>query len=262
MNAADARAAIARRVLGIDGTTVAGKVYDGSTSAQASAGSLTNLVEGESLAVGTTATFDNANAGSRNANVRYALADGDNGLASNYVLADTQHQAVIDRRAITVAADDKTKRAGDVDPALTWRVTQGNLVGNDTLAGLLSRAAGETAGNYVIGAGGLSNSNYLVAAQDGTLVISNAVQPDSRREAALSTAQWLQAAVGTANSTPPNPTGDLNFVPVDSSSQGQGGNAKPAPNAGQGARSMQGPAQVLVIDGGIRLPEGVAQGGI
>ena len=262
LNAADARAAIARRVLGIDGTTVAGKVYDGSTSAQASAGSLTNLVEGESLAVGTTATFDNANAGSRNANVRYALADGDNGLASNYVLADTQHQAVIDRRAITVAADDKTKRAGDVDPALTWRVTQGNLVGNDTLAGLLSRAAGETAGNYVIGAGGLSNSNYLVAAQDGTLVISNAVQPDSRREAALSTAQWLQAAVGTANSTPPNPTGDLNFVPVDSSSQGQGGNAKPAPNAGQGARSMQGPAQVLVIDGGIRLPEGVAQGGI
>ncbi|KAG1437733.1 hypothetical protein G6F55_014050 [Rhizopus delemar] len=103
------------------------RVYDGSTAAQASAGSLTNLVEGESLGVGTTATFDSANAGNRNANVRYALADGDNGLASNYVLADTQHQAVIDRRAITVAADDKTKRAGDVDPALPWRVTQGNL---------------------------------------------------------------------------------------------------------------------------------------
>ncbi|NMK45142.1 YDG domain-containing protein [Achromobacter sp. Bel] len=262
LNAADARAAIARRVLGVDGTTVAGKVYDGSTAAQASAGSLTNLVEGESLGVGTTATFDTANAGNRNANVRYALADGDNGLASNYVLADTQHQAVIDRRAITVAADDKTKRAGDVDPALTWRVTQGNLVGNDTLAGLLNRAAGETAGNYVIGAGGLSNSNYLVAAQDGTLVISNAVQPDSRREAALSAAQWLQAAVGTANTTPPTLPGELNFVPVDSGNPGQTGNAKPVPNAGQGARSMQGPAQVLVIDGGIRLPEGVVQGGI
>ncbi|CAB3687601.1 filamentous hemagglutinin [Achromobacter marplatensis] len=262
LNAADARAAIARRVLGVEGTTVAGKVYDGSTATQASAGSLTNLVEGESLGVGTTATFDSANAGNRNANVRYALADGDNGLASNYVLADTQHQAVIDRRAITVAADDKTKRAGDVDPALTWRVTQGNLVGNDTLAGVLNRAAGETAGNYVIGAGGLSNSNYLVAAQDGTLVISNAVQPDSRREAALSTAQWLQAAVGTANTTPPTLSGELSFVPVESGNQGQGGTAKPAPNAGQGARSMQGPAQVLVIDGGIRLPEGVVQGGI
>jgi filamentous hemagglutinin family protein len=262
LNAADARAAIARRVLGVEGTTVAGKVYDGSTAAQASAGSLTNLVEGESLGVGTTATFDSANAGNRNANVRYALADGDNGLASNYVLADTQHQAVIDRRAITVAADDKTKRAGDVDPALTWRVTQGNLVGSDTLAGVLNRAAGETAGNYVIGAGGLSNSNYLVAAQDGTLVISNAVQPDSRRDAALSTAQWLQAAVGTANTTPPTLSGELSFVPVESGNQGQGGTAKPAPNAGQGARSMQGPAQVLVIDGGIRLPEGVVQGGI
>ncbi|MDH2050802.1 YDG domain-containing protein [Achromobacter marplatensis] len=262
LNAADARAAIARRVLGVEGTTVAGKVYDGSTAAQASAGSLTNLVEGESLGVGTTATFDSANAGNRNANVRYALADGDNGLASNYVLADTQHQAVIDRRAITVAADDKTKRAGDVDPALTWRVTQGNLVGSDTLAGVLNRAAGETAGNYVIGAGGLSNSNYLVAAQDGTLVISNAVQPDTRRDAALSTAQWLQAAVGTANTTPPTLSGELSFVPVESGNQGQGGTAKPAPNAGQGARSMQGPAQVLVIDGGIRLPEGVVQGGI
>ncbi|KAG1394274.1 hypothetical protein G6F59_014217 [Rhizopus arrhizus] len=43
LNAADARAAIARRVLGVEGTTVAGKVYDGSTAAQASAGSLTNL---------------------------------------------------------------------------------------------------------------------------------------------------------------------------------------------------------------------------
>ncbi|MNL73012.1 hypothetical protein D3C87_1984170 [compost metagenome] len=88
------------------------------------------------------------------------------------------------------------------------------------------------------------------------------MQPDVRRESALSSAQWLQAAVGTANSTPPSPTGDLSFVPVSSSSQGQDGNPKPARNKGQGARSMQGPAQVLVIDGGIRLPEGVVQGGI
>ena len=264
LNAADARAAIARRVLGVEGTTVAGKTYDGNAAAQASAGALTNLVAGETLGVATTATFDNANAGNRNANVRYALADSDTGLAANYVLADTQHRAVIDRRAITVVADDKTKRAGDADPALTWRITQGNLVGNDALAGVLNRAAGETAGNYLIGAGGLSNANYLIAAQDGTLTISNALQPDRRRDSAVSTAQWLQAAVGTANATPPNLSGDLSYVPVSSGGQGQGQDTstQPAPNAGQGARSMQGPAQVLVIDGGIRLPEGVVQGGI
>lgn len=255
---------IAKRVLGVDGTVVAGKTYDGSTAAQASAGALTNLVNGESLSVTTTAQFDNANAGTQNANVRYTLADGDAGLAANYVLADTQHQAVIDRRAITVAADDKTKRAGDADPALTWRVTQGNLVGNDTLAGVLSRAAGENAGNYAISANGLANSNYLVAAQDGTLVIDNAVQPDGRRQAAQSAAQWLQAAVGNANAnaTPPNLTGDLTYVPVNSNGQGQGGETQPAPNTGSGARVVQGPAQVLVIDGGIRLPEGVVAGGI
>ncbi|CAB3648632.1 YDG domain-containing protein [Achromobacter pestifer] len=262
LNAADVRAAIAQRVLGIDGTTVAGKTYDGSVAGQASAGALTNLVEGETLGVGTSTQFDSANAGNRNANVQYALADSDTGLAANYRLADTQHQAVIDRRAITVAADDKTKRAGDADPALTWRIAQGNLVGNDTLAGVLSRAAGETAGNYLIGANGLSNSNYLIATQDGTLVISNAVQPDSRRTSALSAVQWLQAAVDSTNTPPPSMSGDLSFVPVSSGTPAQDVSTPPASNAGQGARSVQGPAQVLVIDGGIRLPDGVVQGGI
>jgi hypothetical protein len=262
LNVAQARATIARRVLGIDGTVVDGKTYDGGTDAQARAGSLTNLVEGETLGVSATARYDSASAGERNATVHYALADSGTGLAGNYVLADTQHQAVIDRRAITVAADDKTKRAGEADPALTWSVTQGTLVGDDTLAGVLSRAPGETAGSYRIGAGGLGNANYRIAAVDGTLLIENAVQPDTRREAALSAAQLLRTAVGTANSTEPDLSGGLSFVPVSSGNQGQGANAQPAPNAGQGARAMQGPAQVLVIDGGIRLPEGVVQGGI
>ncbi|MGE8637078.1 MAG: beta strand repeat-containing protein, partial [Achromobacter sp.] len=276
LSVAGARANIKQRVLGIVGSTVAGKTYDGSASAQAFAGSLTNLVEGEALGVGTSAQFDNANAGSRNANVHYTLIDTGSGLAANYVLADTQHQAVIDRRAITVVAEDKAKRLGEADPALTWRIAQGNLIGNDSLAGALSRAAGESAGRYAISANGLFNSNYRIATQDGTLVVSNAVQPpdtpvvgspvppDNRRASAQSAAQWLQAAVGTANSIPPNLTSDLSYVPVNSSSQGQDqpSTTQPAPNSGQGARAMQGPAQVLVIDGGIRLPEGVVQGGI
>jgi hypothetical protein len=216
LNVAQARATIARRVLGIDGTVVDGKTYDGGTDAQARAGSLTNLVEGETLGVSATARYDSASAGERNATVHYALADSGTGLAGNYVLADTQHQAVIDRRAITVAADDKTKRAGEADPALTWSVTQGTLVGDDTLAGVLSRAPGETAGSYRIGAGGLGNANYRIAAVDGTLLIENAVQPDTRREAALSAAQLLRTAVGTANSTEPDLSGGLSFVPVSS----------------------------------------------
>jgi hypothetical protein len=276
LSVADARATIRQRVLGIVGSTVAGKTYDGSTAAQAVAGSLTNLVGGETLGVGTLAQFDSANAGSRNVNVHYALTDTGSGLAANYVLADTQHQAVIDRRAITVVAEDKTKRVGDADPALTWRIVQGNLIGNDSLAGALSRALGESAGSYAISANGLSNSNYLIAAQEGTLVVSNAVQPpdtvvvgspvppDNRRASAQSAAQWLQAAVGTANSIPPSLTGELSYVPVTSSSQGQDqpSTERPPQNAGQGARAMQGPAQVLVIDGGVRLPEGLLPGNI
>jgi hypothetical protein len=87
---------------------------------------------------------------------------------------------------------------------------------------------------------------------------------DNRRASAQSAAQWLQAAVGTANAIPPNLTGELSYVPITSSSQGQDqpSTERPPQNAGQGARAMQGPAQVLVIDGGIRLPEGLLQGNI
>ena len=52
--------------------------------------------------------------------------------------------------AITVTADAKSKQAGDPDPALTYSITSGALVGSDAFTGELARDPGETPGDYAI----------------------------------------------------------------------------------------------------------------
>ncbi|MFC3607738.1 MBG domain-containing protein, partial [Stutzerimonas tarimensis] len=161
---------ILAKVLQVVGSSVANKTYDGSTAATVNAGTLSGLVAGETLGLDATGVFDSPNAGAYTVTVQYTLSDG-GGLASNYILADTVHQATIDPRAITVTAGSLSKTYGDADPTLGWSVTAGNLVGQDTLIGTLSRASGENVGSYVIDASGLSNGNYLVTAHNGTLTI-------------------------------------------------------------------------------------------
>lgn len=65
----------------------------------------------------------------------------------------------IGKAAVTVTADPKSKTYGDADPALTYTVTGGGLVGSDTLIGKLTRAAGTDAGTYAIQQGTLTNEN-------------------------------------------------------------------------------------------------------
>ncbi|MEN5062451.1 MBG domain-containing protein, partial [Luteimonas sp. TWI1416] len=94
-----------------------------------------------------------------------ALANG------NYVVTAIDGVLTIDPRAITVTADSFAKVYGNADPTLTWSVTEGNLVGADTLAGALTREAGENVGRYTIDASALANGNYVVTAIDGVLTI-------------------------------------------------------------------------------------------
>jgi filamentous hemagglutinin family protein len=79
---------------------------------------------------------------------------------------------LITPRGITVTADNKNKVYGNADPALTWAVTDGSLVGSDTLSGSLSRAAGNNVGNYVITQSSLANNNYDITFVNGTLSIT------------------------------------------------------------------------------------------
>ncbi|MEN5370981.1 MBG domain-containing protein [Luteimonas sp. TWI406] len=97
-----------------------------------------------------------------------ALANG------NYVVTAIDGVLTIDPRAITVTADSLAKVYGNADPTLTWSVTEGSLVGADTLTGALIREAGENVGHYTIDASALANGNYVVTAIDGVLTIDKA----------------------------------------------------------------------------------------
>ena len=104
----------------------------------------------------------------------YAISQGtlSNG---NYAISFNGNKLTINPKGITVNADAQTKVYGSADPALTWQLASGSsLVGNDSLLGNLSRAAGENVqpGGYAISQGTLSNGNYAISFNGNTLTIN------------------------------------------------------------------------------------------
>ena len=78
--------------LTISGTTVTSKTYDGTNTAAVTAGTLdpSGFLQGQTVNVSATGTFDNVNVGLRAVTPVYTLADGTNGgLARNYAITNT-----------------------------------------------------------------------------------------------------------------------------------------------------------------------------
>jgi hypothetical protein len=121
--------AITPKALTVTGTTAAGKVYDGNTTAAITAGSLSGFVGTETITATATGTFDSKNAGSRTATATYTLADGTfGGLATNYSLANTTgHAATITPKALTVTGTTAAGKVYDATTAAT--ITAGTLSG-------------------------------------------------------------------------------------------------------------------------------------
>ena len=95
--------------------------------------------------------------------------------AGNYsVTIPSGLTASITSRGLAIAADDKSKIVGTADPALTYQMTGGGLIGGDTLAGSLTRVAGEAVAPYAITQGSLGNSNYAIGFTNGILTINPA----------------------------------------------------------------------------------------
>ena len=94
--------------------------------------------------------------------------------AGNYTVAQpTGLKADITARAITVTADAKTKVYGENDPALTAKVTAGELVNADKLSGDLARENGENVGPHDITQGTLTaGSNYELHFEGAKLTIT------------------------------------------------------------------------------------------
>ena len=103
----------------------------------------------------------------------YAILQGTLTAGANYTLTYVDGSLTITPRAITVTADDVTRIYGDADPALTHQISEGNLVFGDTLAGALTRVAGENVGGYAIQEGTLSaGANYTLTFVDGAFTIT------------------------------------------------------------------------------------------
>ena len=78
----------------------------------------------------------------------------------------------ITARPITITADAKTKAYGDPDPAFTYQITSGNLIGSDAFSGSLTRVAGEDVGLYAILQGTVAlSSNYTLTYVGANLTI-------------------------------------------------------------------------------------------
>ena len=103
----------------------------------------------------------------------YTINQGSLGLSANYALSFTGANLSVTARPIAVTADPQTKTYGDADPALTYQITSGSLVGSDAFSGGLSRIPGENVGNYTINQGSLGlSANYALSFTGANLSIT------------------------------------------------------------------------------------------
>jgi hypothetical protein len=137
---------------------------------------LTGSTSGFLAADGVTASFSRA-AGEIVAGGPYTIGAtlGPAGVLGNYAITYYTANFTITARPITVSADAQTKVYGAADPALTYRITSGNLVNGDGFIGAPTRAAGEGVGGYPIGQGTLSaGTNYNLTYVGNALTITPA----------------------------------------------------------------------------------------
>jgi hypothetical protein len=98
------------------------------------------------------------------------------GLTSaNYTIAFNTGTLSVSKAALSVTADSKTKTYGASDPAFT--ASYAGFVNNETAAVLggtlaLSRAPGESVGEYLITPSGLMSANYDITFNTGILTIN------------------------------------------------------------------------------------------
>jgi hypothetical protein len=162
------------------GTVAASRVYDGSTGIMIDTdGTLGGLMSGDDVMLTLTAGYDDKNVGTgKDVTGSYALSGAD---IANYNFAPGAFTANADitARSITVSASDQSRLQGAADPALTWTLTGGGLASVDSVgsvfSGVLTRAPGETVGDYAVGQGTLlAGANYAMGFVPGTFTITPA----------------------------------------------------------------------------------------
>ena len=134
---------------------------------------LTYTITAGSLKSGDAFTGSLIRTAGESAGSSYAINKGSLAVNSNYTISYVGANLTINKRAITVTADAKSKIYGGLDPALTYTITAGTLAGSDVFTGGLGRTAGENVGTYAINQGTLAlNSNYTVTFVSKNLTIN------------------------------------------------------------------------------------------
>ncbi len=164
--------------LAITGVSAGNKVYDGTTSATLTGGTLSGIINSDDVTLvnGTGEFADkNAETGKTVTVTGYTITGTDVG---NYSLSaqPTGLTADITPAPLTITADPgQSKDEGAADPELTYTITEGSLMDGDALTGSLTREAGETAGTYAIQTGNLSaGDNYTITFISADFTINSA----------------------------------------------------------------------------------------
>lgn len=189
------------------------QIYDGSAK------SATHMTAPEGLTV--LLTYDGSPNAPTNAGTYQVIGTvNDVNYAGNATNTLTVAQA-----ALTVVADSQSKVYGDVDPALTYVLTSGSLVGNDTFSGALTRVSGENVGPYAIQQGSLTaGGNYTLSFVSADLTImpansANAVT-SSQNPAPQGSNVVFTATVMPVLPATKTPTGEVQFFANGTASGG------------------------------------------
>lgn len=157
--------------IGEDALSVQNKTYDGTTVTKVlvDVEKIEGIIEGDTISVSADAAFLDKNAAdNKTVTVNSFALSGEDMANYTIVTESVQKKADIEKRKITVTADNITVKKGE-DKELTYQVE--GLIAGDTLKGALSREEGENAGNYAISIGTLSNPNYEIQFIGGTYTI-------------------------------------------------------------------------------------------
>ncbi len=171
-------ASISKKELSQSGISITTKTYDGGANANLSGtATLIGVVDGEDVSLNTTgilANYEDANVGT-NKSVTitgYSLIGVDIG---NYAWTAPILNGDITPANISIVADGASKKYSETDPAFTYQVTSGGLIGADTFSGSLSRTSGEDAKSYPINQGSLTlSNNYVINFTGSTFTILQA----------------------------------------------------------------------------------------
>lgn len=249
----------------VSGGTVTTRVYDGSTLASfdATGATVAGVLSGDTVLAdfsNASATFDDAHAGTgKTAYVTGVSLSGAD--AQNYEMASTGSttHGDITARTVTVQAESTEKALGQADPVLRYSAdaaqgTHGLLAG-DSLAGDLSRVAGEAQGSYAITQGSLGNPDYLIDFVPGLLTIHTPVPVPSAVQSAQATGGTTAAGALLGAPLASASSKGLELVSLPQGQDGSDAIAQAAQDAVRAGGAAQGAARVFVVGGGIRMPD-------